>query len=629
MILFYRSHYLAGNTTVIDALCQALLAKQLTPLALYVSSLREPDVQAEIQTLLQRLETPIVAVLNTTSFSLTKLQREAGNQDIIPLWQTLNVPVLQVILSGGNESQWREGVRGLTPRDLAMNVALPEVDGRLITRAVSFKANQIEHPQLQTSVVVYEPVLDRLTWVAELTRNLVTCAQTPVAERKVALILANYPNKDGRLANGVGLDTPASCLAVLQGMKQAGYTLADLPQSTEELMAQLTTGVTNDPDAIGDRPVHQGLVTTRLWQTFQVLPKSVQAAMGERWREREQWETLPEVIPVSGVQYDNVFVGIQPSRGYDLDLSLNYHAPDLEPTLHYLAFYWWLQQDFQTQAIVHLGKHGNLEWLPGKSVALSDQCYPEIALPPVPHFYPFIVNDPGEGTQAKRRAHACIIDHLTPPLTRAELYGELEKLEALIDEYYEAQSLDPTRLETIGERLRQLFAETQLNEDLGLGLTDLENLNPILSVADSYLCELKEAQIRDGLHILGQVPAEELLRDLTISIARSPHYQRLGLTQAIALDLGLEFDPIQDDPGQPFQLSTTVKAQLQQKGQEQLANQLAACRIGGDVITVLETIAQSLVTELIAKPESYESPPEEPKVISKKNFPQTTKGHIQ
>ena len=264
-------------------------------------------------------------------------------------------------------------------------------------------------------------------------------------------------------------------------------------------------------------------------------------------------------MPVSGIQLGNIFIGIQPSRGYDRDPSLNYHAPDLEPTLHYLAFYLLLTQDFQAHAVIHLGKHGNLEWLPGKSVVLSRDCYPEIALAPLPHFYPFIVNDPGEGTQAKRRAHACIVDHLTPPLTRAELYGDLEKLEALIYEYYEAQNLDPTRLSTIGDRLRKSFADSQLNQDLGLELPNLKDLNPLLTVADSYLCELKEAQIRDGLHILGQIPVAEQLRDLTISIARSPHYQRCGFTQAISLDLGLEFDPILDPLDQPFAYRQTSR----------------------------------------------------------------------
>ncbi|MEY2984197.1 MAG: CobN component of cobalt chelatase involved in biosynthesis [Cyanobacteriota bacterium] len=606
-ILFYRSHYLAGNTAPIDALCAALEKRGLTVIAIYVSSLREPDVQGEILDILETLENPLGAILNTTSFSLAKLQREAGIAETIPLWQRLNLPVLQVILSGGSREQWQNSLRGLNPRDLAMNVALPEVDGRIITRAVSFKSVQVRHPHLETEVVIYEPEPDRIEWVAQLTYNVIHCAQTAVKNRKIALILANYPNKDGRLANGVGLDTPASCLQILQALQSAGYDITDIPDNTQALIRQLTAGITNDPELFGDRLTKQQVATQTVWDFFQQLSPDVQQAMGDRWREREQWGDLPPFIPVSGMQLGNIFVGIQPSRGYDRDPSLNYHAPDLEPTLHYLAFYLWIQTEFQAQAVVHLGKHGNLEWLPGKSVVLSRDCYPEIALAPLPHFYPFIVNDPGEGTQAKRRAHACIIDHLTPPLTRAELYGDLGKLEALIDEYYEAQSLDPSRLSAIGNRLRQLFQDSQLNQDLGLGLPDLNDLNPLLTVADSYLCELKEAQIRHGLHILGQVPPLEKRRDLAISIARSPHYQRLGLTQAIAVDLGIAFDPLLDPLEQPFTLSPEVETQLVAQGKQQLAQALKHCRLGGDVVAMLEEIAKIQVDPLL--PRNTPSPP--------------------
>lgn len=603
-LLFYRSHYLAGNTAPIDALCAALERRGLAAIAIYVSSLREADVQAEILTILGKLEEPLAAILNTTSFSLAKLQREAGSAETIPLWQTLNVPVLQVILSGGSREQWQASTRGLNPRDLAMNVALPEVDGRLITRAVSFKAAQARHAQLETEVTVYEPDLDRVEWVAELTLNMVRCAQNPVGDRQIALILANYPNKDGRLANGVGLDTPASCLAVLRALHAAGYNLANIPDDTQTLIRLLTSGVTNDLETFGDRHIYQGIETAKVWEFFRQLPSEIQQSMDERWRHREAWDNLPAMIPISGMQLGNIFVGIQPSRGYDRDPSLNYHAPDLEPTLHYLAFYWWLTHEFRAHAVIHLGKHGNLEWLPGKSTVLSPHCYPEIALAPLPHFYPFIVNDPGEGTQAKRRAHACIIDHLTPPLTRAELYGDLAKLEALIDEYYDAQSLDPTRLSVIGDRLRDLFTQTQLTADLGTETPDLTDIDPLLTLADSYLCELKEAQIRDGLHILGQVPPPEQLRDLIVSIARSPDYQRLGLTQAIAIDLGLDFDPVQDPWDQPFSLSSELVTRLRQQGKMGLLEQLQRCRTGGQVVEVLEEIAKVWVEQLLTRPDS-------------------------
>ncbi|NJR54214.1 MAG: cobaltochelatase subunit CobN [Acaryochloris sp. CRU_2_0] len=585
-LLFYRAHYLAGNVAAIAALCHSLTTHHLNPIPIYVQSLQDPEVQAELVQLLQPPEQPgMDLLLNTTSFSLAKLGAETLN---LKLWQQLDVPVLQVICSGGSLERWQTQRQGLAPRDMAMNVALPEVDGRLISRAVSFKAVQTYDAQLQTEVVSYQPLPDRIQFVAELAANWVKLRRCPLPKRRIALILANYPNRDGRLANGVGLDTPASCVAILQAMQTAGYTLTDLPTDGDQLIEWLTTGVTNDPEGWSLRPVYQTLSLAEYEAEWVKLPEVVRQELCDRWGEPTG------DFGISGLQLGNVFVGIQPSRGYDRDPSLNYHAPDLEPPHAYLAFYWWLRHHFQADAIIHMGKHGNLEWLPGKSVALSATCYPEVVLGSLPHLYPFIVNDPGEGAQAKRRTQAVIVDHLTPPLTRAELYGPLQKLEALIDEYYEAQSLDPTRLPVIGDRILALLHTEHLDQDLGLTLTpnsDLQtSLTPFLAQADGYLCELKEAQIRDGLHIFGSCPPPDQLCDLVVALARQPSPDHLGLTRTLAQSWGLTLDPLTADPAQP--LSTAQKLAL---AQQVSANP----HILGDAIALLETAAADLVEKLL------------------------------
>jgi cobaltochelatase CobN len=555
-LIFYRAHYLSGNTKAIDALCQALVDRGLTPVPVFISSLRDPEVQAMLLNLFQpQNASPIRVLLNTTSFSLISPKplypASPTADDGTELWQQLNVPVLQVILSGGGIEQWEAQQRGLSPTDTAMNVALPEVDGRIITRAVSFKAVQSQHPVLQTEVLGYEQLADRISFVADLAQRWVKLAETSVPDRRVALILANYPNRDGRLANGVGLDTPASCVELLQSLQQEGYTVENIPANGDELIAWLTQGITNDRELNTIRSTAQTLAWQDYQLFFQSLPTEVQTAMQARWADH----SVTQDYPIAGIQFGNVFVGIQPSRGYDQDPSRNYHAPDLEPTHEYLAFYRWLRQDFGADAIVHVGKHGNLEWLPGKSVALSQTCYPEIALGAMPHFYPFIVNDPGEGAQAKRRAQAVIIDHLTPPMTRAELYSDLQALENLVDEYYEAMTLDPSRMKALREKIVELLAASNLDRDLGITLSP-ESLQQgwaafeeeVLTYLDRSLCELKEAQIRDGLHILGQCPSGVQLRDLIAAIARHPQAGRMGLTRAIAEDSGLGFDPLVDDP---------------------------------------------------------------------------------
>ncbi|MBN3924586.1 cobaltochelatase subunit CobN [Nostoc sp. NMS4] len=596
-ILFYRAHYLAGNTKVIDALCEALVQKNLQPVPVFVSSLREPDVQVELSEFFQPKEGDSIAVLlNTTSFSLARLESETPQTE---LWQKLDVPVLQVILSGGSIEQWESQFQGLSPRDIGMNVALPEVDGRIITRAVSFKALQTRNPHLETDVVIYEPMSDRIEFVAKLAANWARLRDKPPQERRIALILANYPNRNGRLANGVGLDTPASCVEILQALHLAGYEVENPPAEGDELIQRLTAGVTNDPEGRESLPVHQSVSWEEYQEYFASLPPAVQQGISERWGNLEQGSNqelfspapLPPCpsasIPVPGIQLGNIFVGIQPARGYDNDPSLNYHAPDLEPTHDYLAFYYWVRETFGADAVVHVGKHGNLEWLPGKSLALSSNCYPEVAFGALPHLYPFIVNDPGEGSQAKRRAQAVIIDHLTPPMTRAELYGSLQQLENLIDEYYEADSLDPSRLPVIRDRIHELVIKENLHLDLGIqNETEIFNSESlVLNSIGGYLCELKEAQIRDGLHIFGQCPQGRQLRDLIVAIARIPNRHSSGITRAIAQDWGLDFDPLTADLSMP-------------SGEYSIVNG-TECRTLGDIVEVLEEHAALLVEKLI------------------------------
>lgn len=582
-ILFYRAHYLSGNLAPIDALCQALADRNLVPVPVFVSSLREPDLQIELLEYFQPKESePIQLLLNTTSFAVSGFSSQEPAQNSL---KSLDVPVLQAIFSGGGLEQWETELQGLSPRDVAMNVALPEVDGKIITRAVSFKAVQTWNSELETDVVGYVAAGDRISFVADLTANWVKMKQTPAANRRIAIILANYPTRNARLANGVGLDTPASCVEILKAMQEAGYQIENLPASGNELIELLTSGVTNDPEGRELRPVHQSLDLAEYEEYFATLPQEVQDAICKRWglpgSYAQDFISNNTSFPIPGIQFGNVFVGIQPSRGYELDPALNYHAPDLEPTHNYLAYYYWLREKLGIDAIIHAGKHGNLEWLPGKSIALSNKCYPEVALGAMPNFYPFIVNDPGEGSQAKRRSQAVIIDHLTPPMTRAELYGPLQQLETLIDEYCEAQSLDPSRLPMIRDRILALTNKENLDKDLGIQLNKSE-FTEFITCTDGYLCELKESQIRDGLHIFGQCPPEgRQLRDLIIAIARHPTNGRSGLTRALAEDSGYDFDPLTCDPTSIIQHRTAgdLTAELEEKAADLVDDLIENIRI--------------------------------------------------
>jgi cobaltochelatase CobN len=543
-LVVYRALVQSGNVAAVEAMVQGLAARGLNVLPVFVSSLKDPVSAATLGEVLRACPTDVV--LNATGFAVAA----PGRPQDTP-FAASDCPVLQVIFSGGTEAAWRAGTNGLSARDIAMNVALPEVDGRIIGRAVSFKASARRDEATQCDIVSYVPVADRIGFMADLAAGWARLRRKPPVERRVALVLANYPNRDGRLGNGVGLDTPAATVEVLKALAAEGYRTGAVPEDSASLMALVQAGATNDLTARHAREVRETLLLPDYFAFFHSLPSAVQTAVTARWGAPEadphfvKGELHCGDFVISALRFGSVVVGVQPARGYNIDPSATYHDPDLVPPHGYLAFYAWLREGFRADAIVHMGKHGNLEWLPGKSIALSAECFPEVALGALPHLYPFIVNDPGEGTQAKRRAQAVIIDHLTPPLTRAESYGPLRQLEQLVDEYYEAAAVDPRRLKVLRDEIVALTRVTGLDDDCGIAPD--ESPEQALKKLDNHLCELKELQIRDGLHIFGVSPVGDLLTDLLVALARAPRGaapEQQSLLRAMADDLGLGFDPL-------------------------------------------------------------------------------------
>ncbi|QBK05348.1 cobaltochelatase subunit CobN [Hylemonella gracilis] len=545
LLVYYRAHWQSGNTAVFEALQVALSAQGLNSLAVAVDSLKNPASLALLQE--QARQHRAGVVLNATSFALSSLDAQDGDGMLEAQTHALagDAPVLQLITAGCAQEQWQADPHGLSPRDLAMQVVLPEVDGRIVTRAISFKGLAWRCERTEVDVARYQPEPERIAFVAELARRWCALRDKPNTDKRVALVLANYPNDDARLANGVGLDTPASTVALLRAMQGAGYATGDLPDSGDALIAALVAGVTNNLGANDLRPAGQSLSMADYLQDFNQLDPASRDAVSALWGAPERDPMVRSGrFMVAGLRLGNVFVGIQPARGRDLDLVASYHDADLVPTHNYLAFYFWLRRQFAVDAVVHVGKHGNLEWLPGKSVALGAACWPDAILGPLPHLYPFIVNDPGEGSQAKRRAQAVIIDHLMPALTRAETYGPLQELERQMDEYYEALSLDPRRARLLRADILAHVLRAGLHTELGFTQpADDAGREALLQRLDAYLCEIKESQIRDGLHILGSSPEGRQRIDTLVALARFPAGTAAGqrsLLVALAQDLALE-----------------------------------------------------------------------------------------
>ena len=596
-VLFYRALVQSADTAPIDAMIAALRRRGLDPVPIYLTSLKDALAAATVAELVR--ESAPDVILTATGFAFGTPDQDAG--DIAAPFADADCPVIQLVLASGSEEDWRAGTRGLSARDIAMNVALPEVDGRIISRAISFKQGVRRDDACQCDIVAHTPVPDRIDFAADLAANWVRLRCTQSAERRVALVLSNYPNRDGRIGNGVGLDTPASAVTVLHAMAAEGLDVADIPSDGDTLIARLREGPTNDHRRNAARRKRETLARAEYESFFASLPIQIQADVTARWGAPEAdpfFDAKLNAFAIPAFRCGHVAVGLQPARGYNIDPLRSYHDPALVPPHGYFAFYAWLRGAFGAHAIVHLGKHGTLEWLPGKSLALSAACYPEAVLGPTPHLYPFIVNDPGEGTQAKRRAQAVIVDHLTPPLTRAESYGVLRDLEQLVDEYFEAASVDPRRLKVLSRAILDLAESGGIAVDCGVAREDDEGT--ALKKLDGYLCELKELQIRDGLHVFGESPEGPQLRDLIVALVRVPRKRGengdASLTRSLARDLGLDFDPLDCD----------MAAEWQGPRPAVLAELLdAPWRSTGDTVERIEWLAANIVAGKIKIAEAW------------------------
>ncbi|WP_440571779.1 cobaltochelatase subunit CobN [Streptomyces sp. KR2] len=554
-VLYYRAHHMSGNTGFVDTLCGAIEEAGGRALPLYVASLRSPE--PELLAELGRADALVTTVL--AAGGTKPAGASAGGDD--ESWDAgalaaLDVPILQALCLTSSRADWEENDEGLSPLDAASQIAVPEFDGRLITVPFSFKELDAD------GLPVYVADTERAARVAGTAVRHARLRHLPNAEKRLALVLSAYPTKHSRIGNAVGLDTPASAVALLRRLIAEGYDFGDeaIPGlesgNGDELIYALIEAGGHDQDWLTEEqlarnPVRIPAADYRRW--YGTLPAELREQVEEHWgpppgemfvdRSRN-----PEGdIVLAALRFGRLLILIQPPRGFGENPIAIYHDPDLPPSHHYLAAYRWIQAraedgGFGADAMVHLGKHGNLEWLPGKNAGLSAACGPDAALGDLPLVYPFLVNDPGEGTQAKRRVHATLVDHLVPPMARAESYGDIARLEQLLDEYAAISSMDPAKLPAIRAQIWTLIQAAKLDHDLGLeARPDDDGFDDFLLHVDGWLCEVKDAQIRDGLHVLGSAPADEARVSLVLAILRARQIwggttALPGLREALGLD---------------------------------------------------------------------------------------------
>jgi len=560
-ILFYRAALEGAGTATLERLVQELKNAGLMPVPMVISTLKEGACIRFVQAAFKRFAPDVI--LNLTGFALGLDGIEKKHNP----FAGIDAPIIQLLQAGRAKKLWQQDMQGLSAKDLAMQIVLPEMDGRIGALIVGHKDEALWHRAGQCSLAAYAPDKKGIARAVKLARNWVRLRRSAAKQRRVGIVLANYPVRDGRIANGVGYDAPQSTVEILKALSETGYCLSPTlpagipprkgegndagnlppplrakadaadplfpsplrggvrggghksggehksnsaqphpelvegcgyPKTANALIKALQQGPTNANPKRGTGGAILPLDQYR--RLFATLPEKIRTEVTERWGSpeddpfcRSDGFHLPVLL------FGNIAILLQPARGYNRDIAASYHDPDLVPPHAYLAAYLWLSHVFAAHALIHNGKHGNLEWLPGKAVALDQTSYPLALWGELPHLYPFIVNDPGEGTQAKRRTGAVIIDHLVPPLTRAETYGPLKDLEALLDEYYAASGMDRRRLANLKKRILDFTRDAALDRDIALP----EDEEAALGQIDNFLCELKEAQIRDGLHIFG------------------------------------------------------------------------------------------------------------------------------
>lgn len=508
-ILFYRSALLAADTAPIDALCEALSSRGLAPAPLVIPSLKDPQASEFVRGALKRLSPAVI--VTATAFAACG-EGKASALDVG------DAPVLQAVIATTRRAAWQESPRGLGPADLAMHVVLPELDGRVLAGALAFKDELPTEDTLAFTCFTSRPEPDRIAFVADRIACLVRLRALARAERRVAVVMPDYPGAPGRTGYAVGLDVPASVVALLADLAEAGYRVNDAPQSSHALLDRLEAGI-ND----------MGLPLQDYRRLIAELPADVAGRIEAAWGDPALDPDFRDgAFRFRAGSFGNLLVALPPDRGSASDRRANYHDPVLPPRHGLLAFGLWLRHVMKADAIVHMGAHGTLEWLPGKAVALTGSCFPEAVVGPLPVIYPFIVSNPGEAAQAKRRIAAVTIGHLPPPLVNTELSGAAQELERLVDEYAIADGLDRRRR----ERLARLIVEAAQNTGLAREAGVAGDLHPdeALRKIDAWLCDLKDLAVKDGLHVYGRPPASDIADPLWQGCAEA---ERLALIAAL------------------------------------------------------------------------------------------------
>ena len=559
---FYNGFWQANNLRFVDSLIREIERRDANVIAVFLYSLKDVELGTRgaewvIENYFMKDGRPIIDVLiSTLMFSLTMMKpREENTALDKTFFEKLGVPVIKAILTYNTEEEWRDSFQGLNPMDVSMSIAMPEFDGMLITVPVAAKKMTEADALTGARITRFEPIVERVQKIVRLSLNWAKLRHIPNQEKRVAIIFHNYPPRNDRIGSAFGLDSPVSVYNILRDLEQEGYKLESLPESGQVLIESMISRVTNDrhwssPEKMAEKAID--LVSFEQYREwFEELPEAIQTKMVKSWGEPpgEIFAHQKKLI-IPGISNGNIFIGLQPPRGFLEDPAAIYHSPDHPIPHHYYAYYRWIRDVFKADLIMHIGKHGSLEWLPGKSVGLSDSCFPDIAISDLPNIYPYIINNPGEGTQAKRRSYCCIIDHLIPVMHNADAYDEMAELEVMLHNYYQATLEDPAKLLTQKKMIWEKVCQAKLDHDLETTEeAAFSDFDKFLEKLHEYLHDMADTQIRDGLHIFGEPPEGSRLEEFLVALTRLKNGKVPSLREALVHYQGFDYDHLLENRG--------------------------------------------------------------------------------
>ncbi len=566
-LLYSRSNWVNRNLEVEKALIAELEEHGLGVIPVFFYSIKDAGMGnlsgAEcIETYFLNGGMALVqGIVKLTSFFLASHGggvRESDAPPGVELMKRLNIPLFSPLISYyKNEEQWLADPEGLGAQ-VGWSMAMPEFEG-VIEQMVVGASSGTGNPEEER----YLPLTDRMERFALRVATWLALGSKPVSQRNVAFILHNNPcvSVEASVGGGAHLDTLESVALIMGRMREAGYAITP-PKSGKELIDTIMErkAVSEFRWTTVEEIVAKGgtldlLDQERYLPWFQELPAHTRERMAEAWGNPpgQEKDGVPAAmvhegkILITGVRYGNAVVCAQPKRGCagptcDGQVCKILHDPDIPPPHQYVATYKWLAREFGVDVIIHVGTHGNLEFLPGKATGLSSGCFPDIGIDSMPHLYIYNADNPPEGTIAKRRSYATLVNHLQTVMAPGELYGDLEAIERLLEDYRRFRTVEPAKAHTVSHMLAEKVKGLQLIK----GEITHDTVEQKVDEIHNALATLRGTRIPTGMHIFGRLPEAERLSEFVYAIVRyenTPDSLR-GLTAQVVERHGGEEDDL-------------------------------------------------------------------------------------